>query len=252
MWPVAGAGEAVNFFVGLHQPSDAPNFKRCMVSVNVLRRRKADFYPGGEWILDSGAFTEVMAHGGFRHPVEEYAAQIHRWSSCGDLLAAVSQDMMCEPDALERTGLTLAEHQRLTIERYDALLEQSPPVYVMPVLQGYAPADYARHVLDYGPRLAGGAWVGVGSVCKRNTRPTSVAVVLRAIRSVRPDLRLHLFGVKTTSLADGGVRGAAYSADSMAWSYAARREGRNANDWREARTFCEKIESQPVQMALWP
>lgn len=69
---------------------------------------------------------------------------------------------------LEKTGLTITDHQRLTIERYDELLRCDTGVYIMPVLQGYAPKDYVSHVRQYGYRLAQGAWVGVGSVCKRN------------------------------------------------------------------------------------
>jgi hypothetical protein len=38
--------------------------------------------------------------------------------------------------------LTVADHQRLTIERYDALLAEDTGVYIMPVLQGYSPAEY--------------------------------------------------------------------------------------------------------------
>jgi hypothetical protein len=55
---------------------------------------------------------------------------------------------------LAKTGLTVADHQRLTIERYDALLAcDVAGVRIMPVLQGYAPADYAEHVRAYGDRL---------------------------------------------------------------------------------------------------
>jgi hypothetical protein len=36
----------------------------------------------------------------------------------------------------------------------------------------------------------------------------------------------------------------------MAWSYAARREGRNGNDWREAKAYTASVESAPVQMLL--
>ena len=33
----------MKFYVGLHQPSDAQHFDRCMVSVNRLRNRKSGF-----------------------------------------------------------------------------------------------------------------------------------------------------------------------------------------------------------------
>lgn len=231
------------FYPGLHHPGDARHFPRACVSVRALARRRK---PLGcdEVLLDSGAFTEINLHGGYRFPVREYADEIRRLHGAGavKIIAAVSQDYMCEPFMLAKTGLTVEDHQRLTIERYDALVAENLPVPVMPVLQGYAPSDYVRHLKAYGNRLEAGAWVGVGSVCKRNGRPEQVLDVLYAIKTERPDLRLHGFGVKQTSLQHPGVRELLYSADSMAWSYAARREGRNANDWREAQTFSERIE----------
>ena len=111
------------------------------------------------------------------------------------------------------------------------------------MLQQDDPEDYVRHVDAYGDRLPRGAWVGVGSVCKRNARPRSVAMVLANILKARPDLNLHGFGLKTTALADSEIRAMLHSAASMAWSFAARWEGRNANDWREARAFAERIEA---------
>jgi hypothetical protein len=59
-------------------------------------------------------------------------------------------------------------------------------------------------------------------------------------------LRLHGFGLKLTALSSSVVRGCLYSADSMAWSYAARRQGRDVNDWNEARLFVQRVASQPV------
>jgi len=239
----------VIFFPGLHQPSDAQHFDRAFISVNRLRGRSSDFTVR-DWIMDSGAFTEVARHGGYRHGVERYAFDIGRWSRCGNLLAAAAQDYMCEPFVIARTGLDLATHQRLTIERYDALLGCDPHTYILPALQGYAPADYVRHVDAYGQRLAAGAWVGVGSICKRNASVGSVEAVLRAIRGVRPDLRLHGFGLKITALQSDAVRHALYSADSMAWSFNARMQGRNANDWREAARFERRVSTSPTQRSL--
>jgi hypothetical protein len=47
---------AVIFSPGIHRPGSARHLARCMVGVNVLRRRTSHFAVG-EWILDSGAFT---------------------------------------------------------------------------------------------------------------------------------------------------------------------------------------------------
>lgn len=66
--------------------------------------------------------------------------------------------------------------------------------------------------------------------------------MLYSISRVRPDLRLHGFGIKRTALASAIVRNLLHSADSMAWSFAARREGRDANDWREAAQYRDRID----------
>ncbi len=230
----------MRFFVGLHQPSDAQHFDACFVSVNRLRKRKGPFKVRN-WIMDSGAFSELFLHGHYRESVEEYAAQIRRWKDNGSLLAAVSQDYMCEPFILKRTGLTVADHQRLTIERYDALLRCETGCYILPVLQGYSPDEYVSHIRQYGSRLAHGAWVGVGSICKRNASPCLILDVLIAIKTERPDLRLHGFGLKTTALAHGTIRALLETADSMAWSFAARRNNTGANDWRNAEKFRQAV-----------
>lgn len=242
----------MQFFVGLHHPHAAQHVKctPAFISVNALRNRKGDFL-AQDWIMDSGAFTEVVRFGGYRFGVDEYAQQIRRWSQCGRLLAAVAQDYMCEAFVLARTGLTVPDHQRMTVERYDELLRNDcAGVYIMPVLQGYAPQDYIDHLSMYGDRIPVNAWVGVGSVCKRNNSPAAIRAVLGAIKMARPDLKLHGFGLKRTALADGFVRESLFSADSMAWSFAARYEGRNANDWREAIKFADLISGQTWQRQL--
>lgn len=242
------------FFVGLHQPADAPHFDRACISVNRLRGRKKPLNVPFV-LIDSGAFTELATYGRYRHGPDEYAAELHRLHSAGVVRegVAVAQDFMCEPFMLAKTGLTVEEHQRLTIERYDALLAEDQPFPVMPVLQGYTPEEYVSHLRDYGDRLKPGMWVGVGSVCKRNGQPEQVLAVVSAIAAERPDLKLHGFGVKKTSLLHGGVRELLYSADSMAWSFAARKNGRNSNDWREAQSFASAITSivpAPWQLPL--
>lgn len=195
----------------------------------------------GDWIMDSGAFSTIATHGGYPEPVEIYAAQIQRWKKNGNLLAAVSQDYMCEPAMLRKTGLTVMDHQRLTVERYDALLRCETGCYILPVLQGYDPEEYVNHIKQYGDRLKPGMWVGVGSICKRNNSPCLILDVLIAIKTVRPDLRLHGFGLKTTALANGTIRALLETADSMAWSFAARRKGTGANDWRNAAAFKKAV-----------
>ena len=85
---------------------------------------------------------------------------------------------------------------------------------------------------------------------QRNSNPDSVAAVLLAIKRERPDLRLHGFGVKISSLALQLVRDLLFSADSMAWSFAARMEGRDGNDPREAQRYQKRVATMAVQLHL--
>lgn len=247
----------MKFFVGLHQPSDAWPFANAMISVNRLRGRKGPFRVNN-WIMDSGAFSELTTHGDYRFSPTEYATQVKRWATNGNMVAAATQDYMCESFVLEKTGLSITDHQRLTIDRYDALHAECGSI-ILPVLQGFAPQDYARHIDQYGSRLRGGMWVGVGSVCKRNGTPDAVEDVLRAIKHARPDLRLHGFGLKITALENPNIRAMLDSSDSMAWSYGEWAAGGDANDPRSALRYCARVQSiidsptfyQQVLFRMW-
>lgn len=230
------------FYVGLHQPSDAHHFDRCCIHIERLATRQK---PLGcqELLIDSQAFMKLKLHGCYPDTPEAYARKVGRAAQLAGQVTAVTEDYMCEPFILEKTGLTVLDHQRLTIERYDAIRAAiDPSIYLMPVLQGFRPQEYVNHIRQYGARLGPGAWVGVGSVCKRNADPAAIRAVLLAIKGARPDLRLHGFGVKTTALASPTVRQLLHSADSMAWSYHARRNGRNANSWEEAKAFAGRVD----------
>ncbi len=153
--------------------------------------------------------------------------------------------MALDGQSSQDTGLDVATHQRLTIERYGRIRAAVPPhIHVMPVLQGYQPEEYLTHLEQYGDRLTFGMWVGVGSVCKRNGDPAAIEAVLGAIKKARPDLRLHGFGLKLTALSSKRVCQWLWSADSLAWSFAARRQGRDGNNWREAARFVDRIEAR--------
>jgi hypothetical protein len=244
----------MKFYVGLYHPSEAWPFERTMISVLTLRGRKRNFRVN-DWILDSGAFSQINMAGKFSMSAEEYACQIKRWNRCGKLVGAVCQDWMCEPFILERTRKTILEHQALTTESFAQLSLLCPEIYILPVLQGYCAEDYCEHIEYYGNLLIPGAWVGVGSICKRNARPGVIEDILAAIKSVRPDLRLHGFGLKISALKNGTVRSLLESSDSMAWSLANRLAG-HQNDPRRALDYQKRVEkmlAQPAyaQMTLW-
>ena len=225
------ANGPLTFFIGLHHPSTAWPFLNSMISVNALAKRKSDFRVNN-WIMDSGAFSQISRHGKFTLSSDAYTEQINRFSSVGTLKAAVCQDWMCESFILEITGKTVQEHQELTVQSFMELSQWSD-VPIMPVLQGFAPTDYVDHVRMYGDRLSYGQWVGVGSVCKRNGNPDAIEDVLLSIKRERPDLRIHGFGLKLQALERATVRHLLHSCDSMAWSSAGRMsEEGDANDPR--------------------
>jgi hypothetical protein len=235
---------SIVFYPGLHQPADARHFSRACISINRLRGRKKHV-PCYDLIIDSGAFTELSTHGHYRDTPDVYGAELVRLQSEGVIrpAVAVAQDYMCEPFILEKTGMTVREHQKRTVDRYTSLIDYKVHVPVMPVLQGFAPLDYVQHLEDYGSLLEPGRWTGVGSVCKRNGSPVDIVNVLSAIRAARPDLKLHGFGLKKTALMNPSVRAMLHTADSMAWSYHARINGRSGNDWREAKAFTDQVEN---------
>ena len=216
------------FFTGIHNLAHANKVDYSFISINRLMKRKGDFH-AKTWILDSGAFSQVITVGNHILGTRKYAEQINRWSRCGILVRAVSQDYICIDTILEKLGRTVEEHQRMTITRYIRLIKLTE-VPIMPVLQGNEPEEYAKHVSDYGSLLKEHAWVGVGSIARKNTNPALVLNVLNAIHEIRPDLRLHGFGIKKTCLQDSAIRDQLFSADSMAWNYAARYENRNPED----------------------
>lgn len=129
---------------------------------------------------------------------------------------------MCEPAVLARTGRTVEDHQRRTIDNVKELLDRAPEVPWAPVIQGWTWGDYMRHADAYqaaGIDLSGFPAVGVGSVCRRQGT-TRAGTVLACLQDTRA--KLHGFGFKIRGL----PLNVDYltSADSLAWSFAARRK----------------------------
>jgi hypothetical protein len=111
------------FFIGWDMANSGQSgprhFNYCCISVNRLLRRKTPFAVNN-WLLDSGAFTRISGLYAYKghFSTKRYAALIWRWKDNGNLMAAVSQDFMCESLVLANTKLDIATHQKLTIHRY--------------------------------------------------------------------------------------------------------------------------------------
>jgi hypothetical protein len=215
---------ALTFYLGAHQPfwlwrAEFPLF----VSHRQLARRRSLRPASCRWALDSGGFTELSMYGRWVTPAETYAAAVADYAGrVGRLDFASQQDWMCEPHMIERTGLSVREHQERTVANYLELRTLAPDLPFIPVIQGWRLADYLHCVSLYesaGVDLAALPRVGLGSVCRRQST-AEIAVIVAAL--ARRGLRLHGFGVKTGGLHLYGHLLA--SADSMAWSYEARRQ----------------------------
>lgn len=211
----------MRFFLGTHHPDWlAKTAVPLFISRRRLTGRKTFPRALGGWALDSGGFTELSMHGRWTVTPQEYVADARRFrEEVGSMEWAAPQDWMCEPAMLEKTGKTITEHQRLTVDNLLDLRTLAPDLPFIPVLQGWEQADYHRHVDMYeraGVCLEREPVVGLGSVCRRQNMDDAAEIV----RSLSP-LRLHGFGFKLTGLANVGELLA--SADSMAWSYSGRR-----------------------------
>lgn len=231
----------MRFFLGTHQPnwlsrSNVPLF----ISAVRLRARCKQKLPRARvpWALDSGGFSVIKDASGYPTSPEEYAAEVRRWSEGIGLLEwAAIQDWMCEDVKLTLTGLTLFEHQRRTVQSWLDLRRIAPDLPWVPVLQGFTRAEYLRCVemyADAGTDLTELPTVGIGSVCRREDTSEAESIIRELAGA---GLRLHGFGFKL-----GGLERCAdvlASADSLAWSDAARRRS-NA-----ARKAAERKARQP-------
>lgn len=199
-------------------------------------------------LFDSGGFTELKRHGRWRLTAQEYLTQVRTHLAHidgGQPISVVQQDWMCEPiviyggsskdgqfvgtrqfidpdEAMDYDEL-VEEHQRRSTANLVELRRLAPDLHIVPVLQGFTRAQYARHagMLELaGIRLADEPLVGLGSVCRRQgTREIAEIVRYFAAQGVR----LHGFGVGVRGLSLYGDRVA--SIDSNAWSYNGRQMG---------------------------
>jgi hypothetical protein len=223
----------VQYFLGAHRPNWLEQSTHSLfVSHRTLHDRKKLPRARAPWALDSGGFSELSMHGSWHTTAMEYALCAQRYQDeIGALEFASQQDWMCEAMVLAKTGLTVLEHQRRTIDNYLELMHIAPDVPWMPVLQGWARYDYGRHIEQWyarGVDLSALPRVGVGTICRRSSSLSS-ALILADVASY--GLSLHAFGLKVDGLLAAG--GHLASADSMAWSFQARRENREAG-WRLA------------------
>jgi hypothetical protein len=132
----------VRFWTGTHMPgwlemTDAPLFisrvrlDRCKT---LPRRRAVMGARLGRLHAAQPAAAQVDdARRRVRRARRRYASEI------GGMEWAAPQDWMCEPWIVEKTGLSVREHQERTVANYLDLRGRGP---FIPVLQGWTLADY--------------------------------------------------------------------------------------------------------------
>lgn len=237
------------FYLGTHE---VPFLAKTDVPLFLSRRRlaKRKTFPRalGPWALDSGGYTELSQFGEWSITVDQYAKEVELWrEEIGNLRWVAPMDWMTEPNVMTQTGLTVEDHRRNTVENFLELRDRLGPL-VIPVLQGWELTDYLRCLdayADAGVELDQELVVGVGSVCRRNSR-TEIGRILRRLAS--EGLRLHAFGVKATVFSD--VWPIVESTDSMAWSSRAR--GRFMDGLPPLLDTCtHKTCANCIDFALW-
>lgn len=244
----------MKFWLGTHMPNWLASEPNLFVSRRRLTGRKTFPVAAGEWALDSGGFTELNLFGHWQTTEDEYVDDVLRFErEIGNLAWVAPMDWMCEPFVIEKTGGSVAVHQQMTVQNFLRLRDRLGEL-VIPVLQGWSKDDYHNCWGLYeeaGVALEDEPLVGVGSVCRR--QDTTEAA--RIFRSLEP-LRLHGFGVKVAGLMAYGD--ALTSADSLAWSFRARRDNALAgcthkscaNCLRYARRWRHQVEAVLGQTRL--
>jgi hypothetical protein len=225
----------VRLYMGTHRPhwlatSDVPLFV-CRKTLEPYKNLPRAVVP---WVLDSGGFSELSAgawhlrtRDAYPVTISEYAREVLRYQEeIGMMEWAAPLDWMCEPEVVWKHDLGVLEHQRRTIENFLRLRDLCGPI-VAPVVQGWTLDDYLRHLDMYqqaGVYLTYEPIVAVGSVCRRSDDDEIVKILDRLARE---GLTLHAFGVRSSALER--IADALTSADSLVWSYSARREAQDPN-----------------------
>lgn len=215
---------SIEIIVGLPHLSEGPILKRAralgqaaLISANGLSRW-SDKRGWREWAgwrlgqlqnarglaalcLDSAGFVAAARYGGFPWSLADYvslaAAYPFRWWASADYCVEpeIARDRDEVTDRLSRTIRANSDCRKLgeDLGIADTL---------MPVIQGWRPADYERCVDALWGVLRPGEVIGVGSMCRRAIHgPEGLVAVVDHLDQILPvGVRLHAFGVKGSAL----------------------------------------------------
>lgn len=213
----------MNFYLGTHKAhwlrlTSVPLF----ISVRTLRKLKRLPVALGPWAMDSGGFSELNMYGKWMTTPSEYVQDIRRaMEHCGNLQWCAAQDLMAEPFVIKKTGLSVKEHIKRTVDNFIELRSIAPDLPIVPTIQGFTLDEYLSCVDLYersGVELRKEKLVSVGTMCRRQGTQEA-HLILHALH--KHGLKLHAFGFKKAGLMMS--RRFIESSDSLAWSMDARK-----------------------------
>jgi hypothetical protein len=206
--------------------SETARVPLCVARPRLAQRKSLPHRPAA-WarpVYDSGGYNELVKHGGWSITPRQYLAEVRRFiDQIGTPDWVAPMDWICVPEALESTGLTVADHQRLTLNNYLTLRLMDDSIPWLAPIQGHLESDFHRHADAYeraGVELTVPAVrAGVGGLATRQ-HTIKAALILDGLarRGVRP----HAFGFKVTGLL--ACASTVASSDSMAWVTQAKHE----------------------------
>jgi hypothetical protein len=170
--------------------------------------------------LDSAGFSLARSTGEYPFSRDAYcdlAAKIG-----ADLVAV--RDYPCEPGVDRSVHRTNRDRIRAGIAEARELTASRPGLPWVPVIQGYTREEYAESVALHESEHLVRPLMAVGSLCRRR-RADQAWEVLRLVRKLLPDARLHGFGIDLRFLGDRRIKQALWSADTAAWKFNAAKPG---------------------------
>lgn len=194
-------------------------------------RPDLDQLQGLDAALDSAGYVAAAKYGDYRWTPEQYVdlAASFSWSWWA------SMDYCLEPQVAEDRPLRLLRMAATAqlLGRCNRLADERGISRPMPVIQGWLATEYEQSV-EWLPIGAEG-WpdiVGVGSVCRRQLHGEhGILRILDTLDRALPEhVKLHLFGVKSSTLEAIGAHPRIASMDSMAWDFGARIKRRTGRD----------------------
>ena len=228
----------------------------------VVRVRKPDptQFAGMDVALDSAGYVAMSKYRGFPWTPNQYLDLVESWPWTW----WASMDQCVEPEV---AGCPLSIYMRMaeTCRMYGELRSMARDRGLkdpMPVLQGWE-VDHYKWCLDRMPLIEWPDLIGVGSMCRRQVHgPNGLLAVVEAMdRELPKHVKLHLFGIKGTSLSYLSEHPRVRSTDSQAWDFAARRlkpTGRTADyrievmhDWARANLDRLAVPAIPYDLKLF-